>query len=443
MRGPGNEKQAQAGIDWRMARRRVRRVLRLVPGAISDFSKRVKFFETLNWAAWPVAAPVAAQYRNATKKRQTVFAVVGSLGKTTTARATMAVLTDAVPEWIHAADNCFSLVGMNLMRQAAARFATVEVGIAFPGQMARHAAVLQPDVVMVTAIGTDHHWTLGGAERLWEEKALMVRALAPEGIAILNGEDSAVMRMASVTRARVITFGFAPPCNVFADDLVVEPDGSRFILNMEGRSLAVRSRLIGREAVHAQVAAAAAGLAAGLPLETIVARLEQLAPTPGRMQPVLLPNGAVALCDDFKASVETVHAALDVLVQIRASRRVVVLGSLYRPPPPRVAKYEDVGVHLARVADQVILVGSRPRLYQRGWGGRLPEEAVTGVATVEEAVALLQNELKPGDVVLIKGRGEQKLARIALALSGVDVGCRKTFCSFENILCQACPQVRG
>jgi murE/murF fusion protein len=169
--------------------------------------------------------------------------------------------------------------------------------------------------------------------------------------------------------------------------------------------------------------------------------LESLTPTPGRMQPVTLLNGAVALCDDFKASFETVQAALEVLGQIRDRRRVVVLGSLYRPPAPRVAKYEEVGIRLAQVADRVIVVGRRSRLYQKGWGDRLPEQAVTRVETVEEAATLLWSELRPTDVILIKGRGEQKLARIALALSGLEVGCRRTFCSFENILCQACPHL--
>jgi UDP-N-acetylmuramoyl-tripeptide--D-alanyl-D-alanine ligase len=307
--------------------------------------------------------------------------------------------------------------------------------------MARYAALLRPEVVIVTAIGTDHLRRLGGTEGVWKEKAKMVRALAPDGTAILNGDDPAVLRMAEVTRACIVTFGFSSTCTVFASDLAISPSGSQFNLHVAGRSWPIRSRLIGREAVRAQVAAAAAGHVVGLDPPTIVARLESLAPTPGRMQPVTLPNGVVALCDDFKASFETVQAALEVLGQIRDRRRVVVLGSLYRPPAPRVVKYEEVGGHLAQVADRVIVVGRRSWLYQRGWGGRLPEQAVTRVETVEEAVTLLRRELRPADVVLIKGRGEQKLARIALALSGVKVGCRRTFCSFENILCQACPHL--
>jgi UDP-N-acetylmuramoyl-tripeptide--D-alanyl-D-alanine ligase len=189
------------------------------------------------------------------------------------------------------------------------------------------------------------------------------------------------------------------------------------------------------------LAAAATGRIAGIGLASIVKNLESQEAAPGRMQLLQLPGEAVAVCDDFKASFETVHAALDVLGGIRGRRRVAVLGSLYQPPPPRVSKYEKIGEQLARTADRVILVGERTRLYRRGWQGLLKEEAVTTVATVEEAVEHLRAELGRGDVVLFKGRGEQKLSRIALALSGVKVGCCLTFCKLENVLCQDCPKL--
>jgi len=407
-----------------------------------SFSKRVKFNAALNWFAWPMVNMAAARYRAATRKYQSVVVIVGSLGKTTTTRATMNVLTGTAPDWIHAWDNCFSLIGINLMRQGPrAHFAVIETGIGSPGQMTQYASLLQPDMAVVTAIGTDHLRQLGGPEGLWQEKSLMVRALPSSGFAILNGDDAAVMRMAAVTRARILTFGMTPACDVFADNLEIDRKGSRFILHAEGKALQVRSRLIGREGVRAQVAAAAVGRIAGISFELILQRLENQAPTPGRMQPVPLSNGATAFCDDFKGSFETFHAALDIMGQIQARQRVVVLGSLYRPPPPRVLKYEAIGNHLAGVADRVILVGPRTHLYWKGWHGLLSNDAVTTVRTVAAAVDLLRAELKPEDIVLLKGRGEQKLSRIALTLSHVKVGCRLEFCPLENVLCHVCPKL--
>jgi UDP-N-acetylmuramoyl-tripeptide--D-alanyl-D-alanine ligase len=158
------------------------------------------------------------------------------------------------------------------------------------------------------------------------------------------------------------------------------------------------------------------------------------------MQPIPLINGAVAICDDFKASVESVHAALDVLGQMQnVNRRIVVLGDIYHPPRPRVARYAAVGRQAASVADRVVLVGRRAGLYRAelAKAGRPVDVA----SSVVEAAALLRAQLRPGDVVLIKGRGEQKLARIALMLAGRDVRCRRVFCTYDNVLCAVCPQL--
>jgi hypothetical protein len=56
-----------------------------------------------------------------------------------------------------------------------------------------------------------------------------------------------------------------------------------------------------------------------------------------------------------------------------------------------------------------------------------------------EAVELLRNELGPGDVVLIKGRNEQRLARAALALAGRTVRCRRETCDMDFVFCEQCP----
>jgi len=400
----------------------------------------VRILYRLNLLAWGFVGTVAMAYRLATRWRQRVVAVTGSVGKTTTTRAIMTVLRGESPDWIHAGENCFALVGINLMRQGPrARWAAVEVGIGEPGQMSRYATTLQPDAVVMTAIASDHLAWFPSAEALWEEKARLVRALRPDGLAILNGDDREVMRMAAVTRARVITFGLSSDCHYSAEGLELHPTGSRFTLCAEGVRTVVQSQLVGREAVRALVAAAAVGRVAGMPFDAIRIRLEQILPAPGRMQPVRLRSGAVAVCDDFKAGIETVHAAIDTLEALRAGRRIVVLGSLYRPLAPRVEKYADLGRHAARSADHIVLVGRKAALYKRGFKDATAPLHVDHVRNIDEAIVLLSGILAPEDVVLIKGRGEEKLGRIALALAGRPINCRISFCPLENILCQACP----
>lgn len=88
----------------------------------------------------------------------------------------------------------------------------------------------------------------------------------------------------------------------------------------------VFTRLIGPNFVRSLLAALAVGRAEGCSLNAMLTDLERLEPTPGRLQPIQLGNGALLLRDDFKSPVETITTALAVLKEVPAQRRLVVLG---------------------------------------------------------------------------------------------------------------------
>ena len=66
-------------------------------------------------------------------------------------------------------------------------------------------------------------------------------------------------------------------------------------------------------------------------MDQVITALEALDPTPGRLQPVALANGAILLLDDVERTQETIKAALDALAQISANRHIVVLGDVSEP----------------------------------------------------------------------------------------------------------------
>jgi len=447
---------------WGRSRRFIRSLLRTT-GLFA-----AKGIEFANAKTWKLSLWGTSVYRKATRRRQRVVVITGSVGKTTTTRATMHVLGQKAPRWVHAGDNCFACLGRNLVRQGMrSPCVALEVGIGRAGQMKRYAAALQPDVVVITAVTSDHierprsAWTpvekralvpllrldcgepILSFEALWNEKATMVRALPREGLAILNGDDAAVLRMAGETSARSLTFGLSPHCDYSARDIVLLPEETRFTLVAEGVALPVCAKLVGRESIRGLLAAAAVGRAAGLDFAAIVQRLEEVLPTPARMQPIKLQSGAIAICDDFKAGGETIQAALNNLPDIQARRRVVVLGRLFAPHPPVGEKYAAVGRMVAACADRVVLVGWRAQLYRRGFAKLRTGVPVESAASIDEAVALLQKDLGPGDVLLIKAAGGEKLSRIALRLAGDPVDCPLTYCKLDNTVCQECPHARA
>jgi UDP-N-acetylmuramyl pentapeptide synthase len=392
-----------------------------------------------------LALPAAALYRRAFLHRVRIVAVVGSFGKTTTARAVQAALGESPSQQPGA--NSGGWLALALLRLSPRRrHGVIEVGINGPGQMARYARTIRPDVGVVTSVGSEHNRSLKTLEATRHEKAEMVRVLPPSGLAVLNGDDPNVMWMAGETRARTVTFGFGEGNDVRATDVVLEwPNGTRFTLHTPRGSRLARIRLIGRPMVRAALAAVAVATNEGRSLLEILPGLEALAPTPGRLEPIPLPAGAVLLRDEFKAPQETIAAALDVLSEIPAARRVVVMGDVAEPVGSQRELYRRLGTRTAQVASRAIVLpaGDLGAAFRSGaTHGGLPREAVVMAdRSVRRAAEAVAADLAPGDVVLIKGRDTQRLERVALALMGREVRCELVYCNARLTRCDACPML--
>jgi UDP-N-acetylmuramoyl-tripeptide--D-alanyl-D-alanine ligase len=276
------------------------------------------------------------------------------------------------------------------------------------------------------------------------EKTLMVRALPSSGLAVLNGDDPKVSWMAGQTQARVVTFGFGPENHIRAIEPRLDwPHGTRFTLQTPRGNREIMVKLLGRHTLYAILAAVAVGLAEGVEIDRLVQRLEALEPTRGRMQPFWLDNDVCLLRDDFKSSLETIHAALDFFGQIPARRRLVVMGNITEPPGKQGPLYHRVGARVAGAAERVLFVGTNFQAFAKGVrGGGLARENLTNCKrSIHRAVDVLRSELRPGDVVLIKGRIDQRLGRIALALSGAEVRCALKSCKANTLACEDCPML--
>jgi UDP-N-acetylmuramoyl-tripeptide--D-alanyl-D-alanine ligase len=392
---------------------------------------------------WPLVSRLAWLHRRTLARRTCVVAVVGSYGKTTATRAALVAL--GLPLHRQNLWNAWSDVAAAVLRiMPWHRHAVIEVGINNVGQMAKYAEILRPDIVIVTSIGTEHGRSLGTLETTRYEKAAMVRALSKSGVAVLNGDDPNVVWMGSHTAARVITFGLGHSNDVRASQVTLEwPLGTRFRLETANVTRTVDVRLLGETMLFPILGAIAAAEAAGLDCDAALLRLSRLPPTPGRLEPVALPNGAWLLRDDFKSGLETFDPALAVLAHIPARRRLAALGEVTEPPGSQGPIYRDLGERFARVTDSLVIVGTNFQRYAAGArrvdpGGAALHDAGSSVA---RASALLQEALQPGDVVLIKGRHDQRLERIGLVLQGQSVRCAIEQCDVKVRTCASCPML--
>ena len=392
--------------------------------------------------ARPVLFRIARLYRQTFVSTVRVAVVVGSFGKTTTARTVMCAL-GGDPSRLSERNAGSFLARAMLLTRPWHRYSVMEVGVDRPGQMHRNAVMIRPDIAVVTSIGSEHHRSFGTLEVTRHEKAEMARALPDSGLAVLNGDDPNVLWMKSQTTARILTFGFDDANDVHAKDVShTWPQGMRFTLCAAGRSYPMSTRLVGRHMVYCILAAAATALGEDIDLEDVIPVLESLEPTPGRMQMVPLDGGALLLRDDYKSSLETIEASLEALSEIPAENRIVVLGEVSEPPGSQGPIYKRVGHLAAQAASRVILVTEKKAFerYRSGlYSGGMSRESIhyAGRSAMRAAETLRQS-LEPGDVVLIKGKDTQRLERVAFALMGREVRCDLTYCNLKATRCATC-----
>jgi UDP-N-acetylmuramoyl-tripeptide--D-alanyl-D-alanine ligase len=348
-----------------------------------------------------------------------VVAVTGSNGKTTTKELTAGVLSTRwnvlKPE--RSFNNQWGLPLTLLQLGPEHQAAMLEIGSNAPGEVAALAALAAPTIGIVTTVAAVHTEFLGSLDGVREEKAGLVRALGADGVAVLNADDARVAGMARDTRARVVTYGRSGTAHVRAvGDLVDDERGLAFTIETAGVRQAVTLALAGRHNVTNALAAAAAGIALGLPLGDIARGLAAVHPVAGRC--VWRQAGAVTILDDtYNASPTSVRAALDTVAAHRRGRRViVVLGDMLELGAITDDAHRDVGRAVAGLpADELVGVG-------RAMQAAVEAAREAGLAearhltTFEDTVAHLLKRLTAGDLVLVKGSRGMRMERVVDAL---------------------------
>jgi len=289
------------------------------------------------------------------------------------------------------------------------------------GEIALLCKLAQPDVGIITNVGPVHLERIGTVERVAQAKSELVEALpAEKGVAILNYDDPLVMPMAAKTEARVVTYGLSPEADLWAGDVASAGlEGIRFVFHYQGETIHARLPLLGRHSVHTALRAALAGLVEGLDWGEIIAGLQSLPSTAQlRLVAVPGPNKSTLLDDTYNASPASTIAALNLLDDLTATKKIAVLGDMMELGSFEEEGHRKVGCRAADIVDLLITIGSRAKfIAKEAVLCGLDPVAVLEMETNQDAIDTLKSMLEPENVVLIKGSNSQRLAEIVSALT--------------------------
>lgn len=342
-----------------------------------------------------------------------VVAITGSSGKTTT-KDLLAAAVGASRDTVATPGSYNNELGVPLTCCALTLTSEVlvaEVGARGIGHVAALAALLRPDIAIVTMIAGAHLEQFGSLEAVAQAKGELVEALDADGTAVLNADDRRVAELARRTAARVVSFGLGADADWRAEDVTLD-HRARARFRVRGTEVALP--MPGAHHVGNALAALAAADAVGVDLVDAVAGLARARLSPGRSALVETPDGVTLLDDAYNANPASMAAGLRALAALDVpGRRWAVLGLMAELGPGGAQEHERVGRLAAELGvDALIVVGEEARpIAEAARGAGLADATV--VAGPAEALGVLGERLAAGDAVLVKASRAAGLERVA------------------------------
>jgi len=345
-----------------------------------------------------------------------VIAVTGSNGKTTTKEMIAAILKaqfgDAVLATRGNLNNDIGLPLTLLALDETHRAAVIEMGMNHPGEIAYLAGLGAPTVALVTNAQRAHLEGMGDLDEVAREKGSIFTGLAADGVAVINADDSyADLWRALAGTHRQLSFGIERAADVRG---VLRQHGleTRLSLRTPEGPVELHLAVPGRHNARNAAAAAAACLAAGIPLAAVVTGLEHFSGVKGRLQIREGRAGALVIDDTYNANPDSVRAAIEVLAAT-IGRKLLVLGDMGEIGEASGQYHDEIGGYAkSQGIDLLFGLGDACQQAVRNFG-----EGGRHFADIDKLIVAVNKELGPETAVLVKGSRFMKMERVADAIA--------------------------
>ncbi len=385
------------------------------------------------------------------KYQPKIIGVTGSVGKTSTKDAVAAVLSSV--HQVRASAKSYNsefgipltIIGVGspwssafgwlkvfwqgllliILKQDYPAWLVLEVGADRPGdikkvceQLTFNAAVLTnlPDVPV-------HVEFFPSVEAVINEKLTLAKAVPESGLVVLNADDSKQMSARSHIKGHTFTYGLHTEAVVRGEHQHVfynevgerkEPAGLTFKLTYEGTSLPLKlTGVLGEHQLYPALAAAAVGLKFGVNLVQVAEALQTITPPPGRMRLLKGIKDTLILDDTYNASPAALAAGLKTLGELEIKgHKIAVIGDMLELGEHTIEAHKQAGREAAAVAETIITVGIRSKFVAEGAKEKkFSLKKVHHFSTADQAGDYLQKNLKPGDLVYLKGSQRVRLEK--------------------------------
>ncbi|MCD7947376.1 MAG: UDP-N-acetylmuramoyl-tripeptide--D-alanyl-D-alanine ligase [Oscillospiraceae bacterium] len=337
-----------------------------------------------------------------------VVAITGSVGKTTTKDMVAAVLGEKyrVLKTEGNKNNDIGLPLTVLRMNESHEIMVLELGMNHAGEIDYLAAIVEPNVVLITNIGDSHIEHFGSREAILEAKSEVFRHIAPGAVAMLNGDDPLLRTLDGKTGCPILWCGADAgndyrACKLETDEKrnlrcsIVTPHSKK-----DGFPLEIPA--LGEHMIYPSLMAAAVGEYFGLSQKQIAEGILRFAPTKMRMNILRREDDITILNDTYNANPQSMRAAISVLASGKKERKVAVLGDMFELGSLAPALHRGIGEYLGKVGiDCLIAVGALAR-YISDAAGKAGVPEVYYFEEKKEALPILAEAAKPHTTILVK-----------------------------------------
>lgn len=341
-----------------------------------------------------------------------ICGVTGSVGKTSTKDMICTVLS-AKLRTLKTQGNLNNdiglpktLFGLDESYQAA----VIEMGMSDRGEISELSKTTRPDVAVITNIGYCHIENLKTRENILAAKLEILDGASENAPLVIYGDDEYLKTVTDEGR-RIVRYGFSDTNDVYADSITHGEGHENFIVHYDGKSRQAKVPAVGEHHILNALAAFCVGIEYGMNPEEITAAFAGYEQS-GLRQKIEKHGDVTFIMDCYNASPTSMKSALSVLNTFEG-RKFAVLGDMLELGDKSRELHKAIADYAS--ADEFFLYGHEMKALFK----ELLERGVPVIHSEdkEELARILNNSIKPGDVILFKGSRGMKMEQIAEKLT--------------------------